>query len=368
MVETWKGREQAATAAAASAGASKDHPWSRKLTGSGANFNLFFDLLFVFFDMRRCPRSLLFRRIEVEMGIRYTSRMPVSARRWPELTVRQWAKLGAYESPFSGKGMEFLPLGVAPPDATLLLHEAGYWPHHPHWNYPNVFSPFWRLYWDPRPGHRVVFKHTEVALGPDRIVLIPDHELFDTVGTEPRPKFWIHFSYAHRLAPDQTIPVELRPTPAELRLTQDLVKLLHPSRHTQDERRVYHCGLALLHLVLSRPEIRWQSEPPGKLAEAVGYIEQNYAAPIYTAELARLVNMSETLFRRKFRQFRSVSSAQFIAQTRVRHAAHLLAETPLSSSEIAERCGLTNATYFGRVFKKITGRPPIQFRHQVLLG
>lgn len=294
--------------------------------------------------------------------------MSVPIRRWWKVTARHWAKLGAYGSPFSAQGMEFLPLGVEPADARLVLHEVGYLPHRPHWNYPNVFSPFWRLYYDLRPGHRVVFKHTEVALGPDRIVLIPDHQLFDAVGTQARPKFWLHFGYAHHLMPDHAVPIELRPTPTELRLMQDVIKLLRPPRHTQSERRVYHCGLALLHLVLSRPEIRWQSEPPGKLAEAVGYIEQHYAAPIYTAELARLVNMSETLFRRKFRHFHSVSCAQFIAQTRVRHAAHLLAETPLSSGEIAERCGLTNAAYFSRVFKKITGRPPIQFRHQVRLG
>lgn len=82
-----------------------------------------------------------------------------------------YAKLGAYSSPFSGQGVTFSPLGVQPKDA-LLLHETGYVAARPHWNYPRVFSPFWRLYYDLEAGHRVTFPDTGtvVTLGPEHVL------------------------------------------------------------------------------------------------------------------------------------------------------------------------------------------------------
>ena len=64
---------------------------------------------------------------------------------------------GAYSKPFSGVGVEFFPLGVPPDHSGLVLYEAGYLPANDWWNFPNVLSPFWRLYYNARKGHRVIF-------------------------------------------------------------------------------------------------------------------------------------------------------------------------------------------------------------------
>src|ERR1017187_5276651 len=107
--------------------------------------------------------------------------MSLSARALEKLSAQGWSELGAYGSPFSGTGMEFLPLGTKPEEVELLVHEVGYLRRRPHWDYQNVFSPFWRLYYDLQPGHHVVFAHRRISLGPHRMVLIPDHQLFHTM-------------------------------------------------------------------------------------------------------------------------------------------------------------------------------------------
>lgn len=274
------------------------------------------------------------------------------------LSPRQWARLGAYSSPFSGQGVEFDPIGGQKADAGFVLHETGFLPRRPHWNYQNVFSPFWRLYFDLQPGHRLVFPRNEILLGPDRLVLIPDHQLFHTLGTEPRPKLWLHFSHARQLVPAQPIPIELEPSATERILIRDLTGLLHTVKKPALRDRAFHLSCALLHLVLSRPEIAWQPETPGDLLEVVRLIESHYDAPLYTADLARIAHLSESVFRRKFQQFRNVAPAQFIVQVRVREAARLLATTTLNMSEVAERTGFPNSAYFSRVFKHVTGRTP----------
>jgi AraC family transcriptional regulator, arabinose operon regulatory protein len=281
-----------------------------------------------------------------------------------KLSPNEWADLGAYANPFSNQGVEFEPVCGQHAATDLALHETGFISRRPHWNYQKVFSPFWRLYYDLEPGHRVIFREKAITLGPDRIVLIPDHQLFHSIGSEPKPKLWIHFSREIQLLPTQTIPVVLVPCATERSLIQDLIRLLRSSKKPVDRDRTFHLSIALLHLVLSRPEIAWQREVPANLMDVVRHIESNYASALYTRDLARLAHSSESVFRRRFQEFRNAAPAQFIAQVRIREAAHLLSTTSLDMDHVAERTGFPNPAYLSRVFKRVTGKTPARFRRE----
>ncbi|MEI6351148.1 MAG: AraC family transcriptional regulator [Verrucomicrobiota bacterium] len=280
-------------------------------------------------------------------------------------SAKKWAKLGCYEQPFSGTGVEFSPLGVKPEIPTPVLHESGYSPRRPHWNYPNVYSPFWRLYYDLSPGHKVVFSDREVALGPDRIILIPDHHLFHTVGTEQRPKLWLAFSYERRPMQGQAIPIELIPQRSELEVIQELIRLLSRKRE-ENRTRVFHCSTALLELTLSRPEIEWMESQPQELKKAVAHIEEHFAEPIYTADLSRMVGLKERTFARAFHSWHGVTPTQFVLQVRIREAANRLCHTQMGLEEIALATGFPNRDYFTRIFTRQTRQSPAHFRRKNL--
>jgi two-component system response regulator YesN len=53
---------------------------------------------------------------------------------------------------------------------------------------------------------------------------------------------------------------------------------------------------------------------------------------------------------------------QYISARRIDLSRELLAQTALPVGEICERVGLGNYTYFCRLFKKKTGRTPLQYR------
>lgn len=271
-----------------------------------------------------------------------------------------YAKLGAYSNPFSGQGLSFHPLGVRPDCATVLLHEAGYLPARPHWNYSNVFSPFWRLYYDVQPGHSVVFAASKVELGPDKLVLIPDHQMFQTVGIVPRGKFWLHFTCTRRVNPKQAIPITLCPSPGETAVIHELIGRIRARR--KDHQQILHGSLALLHLTLSRPELAWLEEKPAALQQAISHIEQHYRQALSNPELAKLTHLSERSLTRQFLRYQGVSPRHFIMQVRVRAAADLMLNTLLSLAEIAEQTGFPNRAYLTRVFTHITGEPPALFR------
>jgi AraC-like DNA-binding protein len=269
---------------------------------------------------------------------------------------------GAYASPFSGVGVEFFPLGILSDHSGFVLHEAGYLPRNDWWDFPNVLSPFWRLYYNRRGGHKVVFSDREVELTPDHLVLIPDHQLFHCRGFKPAPNLWLAFNVRRRLAPNQSIPVVLRPTSTERALMADFMGLFSGDGEPWNRDRIFHGGMALLHVVLNRPEIHWQASIPATVLQTVRYIEEHYASPLLIPRLARMANRCTEALARSFKKYQGETIGQFIVKVRVRQAAHLLMHTDTAIEEIAETTGFPNRAYLSRVFKKTTGESPARFR------
>jgi len=132
---------------------------------------------------------------------------------------------------------------------------------------------------------------------------------------------------------------------------------------TGDREGVLHTSLALLHLVLVRPEIHWQpSHPPDSILRASSRIETEYARPLSVPDLARTSGLSVSGFAKAFKQIQRVTPGQFLSRVRVRESAFLLVHTPLSLEQIAEQAGFPNRHYFSRVFKHVTGESPALFR------
>ncbi len=271
---------------------------------------------------------------------------------------------GAYSQPFSGVGIEFFPLGMPPDHTGLILYESGYLPQNDWWDFPNTLSPFWRLYYNSREGHRVIFPNRTIELTPEHMVLISDHQLFHTQGSEPVPHFWLAFNVARRLMPNQQIPIVMAPGRTERSLLEDLAELYAEDSGERNRDRIFHGSMALLHLALNRPEIEWQGNTPPAVVQTVRYIEEHYAAPLFIPRLARMANLCTEGLARSFKKYQGVTIGRFIVNVRVRQAAHLLIHTDTPIETVAETTGFPNRAYLSRVFKKTTGESPAQFRRR----
>jgi AraC family transcriptional regulator, arabinose operon regulatory protein len=260
--------------------------------------------------------------------------------------------------------MEFFPVGVIPDQSGVLLHETGYLARNNWWNFPNTLSPFWRLYYNDRRGHKVVFPCAEYDLGPAHIVLIPEQQLFHSVGNTPVPHLWMTFKVGRPLDAQQGIPILLKPSGTERQLFRE-VAAHFSGIGTGNRERVLHVSLAILHLVLSRPEILWQTEPllPG-VARARRTIESRLTTRLNLQKLAIEVGMGLRNLAAGFKRETGTTLHQFHIQARIREAAHLLANTDETLESIAERTGFPNRHYLTRVFKKVTGDTPAAFRHK----
>lgn len=80
------------------------------------------------------------------------------------------------------------------------------------------------------------------------------------------------------------------------------------------------------------------------------------------AELASLCNMSESHFKKKFKQNFEISPGQYIISQRLKKAENLLKFTSESITEIAYECGFSDLGYFSKIFRKNFGIAPSEFR------
>ena len=95
---------------------------------------------------------------------------------------------------------------------------------------------------------------------------------------------------------------------------------------------------------------------------AVEFIRTHYASKITLEEVARVVGFSPTYFSKNFKRRFGCTFSTYLNQVRVRAGKSLLLTTTSSIATIAEMVGFDDASYFTRVFKKMTGVTPGYYR------
>jgi AraC-like DNA-binding protein len=84
--------------------------------------------------------------------------------------------------------------------------------------------------------------------------------------------------------------------------------------------------------------------------------------------LSAYAGMSSSAFSRQFGAAFGMAPMQFVAKTRMYHAAQLLRSTPLPVKLIASMVGFASRSHFSRLFKGAYGSDPTEFRTGVTAG
>lgn len=107
------------------------------------------------------------------------------------------------------------------------------------------------------------------------------------------------------------------------------------------------------------------SKAEAKLLTALRFIQENSRADISLADVAAHVGFSKNHFCTIFRQYTACSYPEYLAHCRIRHARDMLGTTDKSVTDIAFDTGFNSLSHFFRVFKKITGTTPQEFRKKI---
>ncbi len=99
-----------------------------------------------------------------------------------------------------------------------------------------------------------------------------------------------------------------------------------------------------------------------RIAIATNHIEQNYYEELSIDTLAQKCNMSLPRFYPKFKEQTGLTPTEYINRFRISRAIILLLDENNTIEYISEQVGFVSSAYFRRVFKKITGKSPRQYR------
>ena len=91
-------------------------------------------------------------------------------------------------------------------------------------------------------------------------------------------------------------------------------------------------------------------------------ISHNLHRDVTVDELAAMVSLSKYHFIRTFRDSFGMPPIQFILTEKVRHAQYQLINTTNTILEISESYGFSSPGYFSKVFKRLTGFTPSDYR------
>jgi len=106
---------------------------------------------------------------------------------------------------------------------------------------------------------------------------------------------------------------------------------------------------------------RSNSEPPA-VTKAKAYIEEHHADEISLPQVAAAVHTSTFYFCKLFKRSTGVNFTEFVSRVRTEKAKNLLLNQNLRISEIAYAVGFQSLTHFNRIFRKITGESPTEYR------
>ena len=102
-----------------------------------------------------------------------------------------------------------------------------------------------------------------------------------------------------------------------------------------------------------------------RLSRVRDYVLKMYGQRLALADVSRVADMERTAFSSFFHRKTGVRFREWLALVRVAKAMELMAERNLSIHEISREVGYTNVRTFQRVFLRVAGQCPIDYKNSV---
>jgi len=204
--------------------------------------------------------------------------------------------------------------------------------------------------------------HTLVTVRAGDLLYIPPGTIREASTSADNPMHSYAFNF--HLLPDGLPPLPLPTvskgcqTPEMLRYLKDFTQVWMTKQQGY-ELQAKGLFLLILHrLLLQGARLGQAARTDERMAMARSYITDHYAAPLRLETVAELTGLHPVYFSKRFKQDTGLTFKQFVNMIRMNHAEMMLAAGGFRVSEVAERCGFQDISYFSNVFRTLKGYPP----------
>jgi len=261
--------------------------------------------------------------------------------------------------------------------STLYITDIGYYPCAEH-HYVSRAEPIKQhvlLYCINGKGTFSIGEHGKtVEICTDQYVILPAGVTHEYCSCEDTPWtiYWIHFAgtLASYYAMNAGVPQNVRPNiesriSNRINLFEEILAVMQSG--VEDDN--LHYASSLLHHFLASLRYLHTYRSMGKCADtsdmvdaARHYVDENIERHLTLKQIADYVGLSVSNFSMKFRQEVGCSPIAYMNRMKIERACELLENTDMQINQISYKVGINDALYFSRIFSKLKGASPSEYR------
>lgn len=264
------------------------------------------------------------------------------------------------------------------------------------WNFNNVISPYYRLYYIDEGIGSISNSSDKLILEPGYLYLIPSFTICNLNCEEYLSQYFIQF---FEESPDgislfnqNRNVIKLAATETDIVLIKQMLQG-NPGRGINRsnnpkvyEKEAYYKEYQSLNNEL-KPHLKFENQgillllisrflntkyfklntpqsTPSKILDTMSYVQLHLSENLTVAELAQRVNQSQDYFSKQFLIHTGQRPLNYIHEKKIERAQYLIATTDKTFLEIAMDTGFSNLPHFSKIFKQIVSLTPGEYRHQ----
>lgn len=264
------------------------------------------------------------------------------------------------------------------------------------WNYNNVISPYYRLYYIDDGTGFISDSTDRLTLEPGNLYLIPSFTICNLNCDAYLSQYFIQF---FEESPDGISLFNNNRNVMKLSATEIDIMLIkrlfcsNPGRGINRsnnpkvyEKEVYYKEyqslnnemkthqkfenqgiiLQLISRFLSSKDFKTNSSQsvPSKILNTMSYVQLHLDENLTVAQLAKRVNQNQDYFSKQFLIHTGQRPLNYIHEKKIERAQYLIATTNNTFLEIAMNTGFSNLPHFSKIFKQIVSLTPGEYRQQ----
>lgn len=266
-----------------------------------------------------------------------------------------------------------------PLSSTLHITDIGY--------YPKADSHF-RERKDPIPQYVFIYciegagwfriNDEEYHVGKNQYFILPagiPHK-YGSEENDPWTIYWIHFKgkLAQQFAAGLSHPTEIKPN-IYSRIS-GRIDLFEEIFHTLEmgyshENLLYSCSVfyhflgTLRYLQQYRNAVKKESDEEDIVTAAIHFMKENIEKKLELGEIAGHIGYSPSHFSILFSKRTGHSPINYFNQLKIQQACQLLDFSEMKINQICYKIGIEDTYYFSRLFSKIMGMSPREYKKQI---
>lgn len=272
----------------------------------------------------------------------------------------------------------------------LLILNVGLAIHNADWNWRNVNSPFTRLYYVTEGAARILLPTGIQELKPDHLYLVPSFTTHSYLCDTHFVHYYLHIYEDHQsessILEDFSFPTEIPAGDLELPLIKRLCGINPTMQLPQSDPTSYDNNPTLIKNIIKNKQrtfcdkvesrgIVYQlmarflkdAQPKteindDRIQKVLSYIRKNIYKTIDIDSLAAISCLSKDHFIRLFKKEINNTPLQYINQKKIEKAQLILITDSMPIKNISYLLAYEDHSYFNRLFKKLTGVTPQQYR------